>query len=128
MKSSKRRPPAFTDAGPSASGTPVQLQIRRIIFEKFNDTEARFNNDQILEEMRRGGGVGADCTVDDLEPFFEGVCKEGLVRNIAQNLTTIWFKLFERMEEIRCGSCGLAVHMGGAEPRVCPNPGCQKPI
>lgn len=107
---------------------PVQLQIRKIIFDNFNNVDARFNNDEIFELLRHNGDVDMDWTIDDLESFFSEICDSGLVRNIAQNFTTMWFKLFEPVEQIRCGSCNLDVHLGGAEERSCPNPGCNAVI
>ena len=105
--------------------TPPGLEIRRVIFERFNDIEARFNNDEILDILRQGGDT--DRTIDELEPYFEEICRQGLVRNIAQNLTTMWFKLFEPMRKIHCNACGLDVHLGGGE-EICPNPGCKKAV
>jgi len=29
--------------------TPIELQIRKIIFEKFNDVDSKFSNDEIFE-------------------------------------------------------------------------------
>ncbi|ABK77971.1 hypothetical protein CENSYa_1348 [Cenarchaeum symbiosum A] len=111
----------------SAPGIPVQLQIRRIIFEHFNDTEARFTNDEVFDVLQKAEGAGG-MTIDDMEPFFTEICDRGLVRNIAQNFTTIWFKLFEPVAAAKCGKCGNEVHLGGAEERTCPNPGCGAPV
>lgn len=113
------------DSGtPDASDAPLQLHIRRIIFEKFNDPDLRFTNDQILEELRKGGIVDASCDSCDVEPEFELVCSSGLARNIAQNFNTIWLKLFDVLEEVRCGMCSRTIHVAASEERKCPNPDC----
>ena len=104
--------------------TPIPLQIRRIIFERFNDVEARFTNDEIFEIIKKNGDVDSGWSIDDMEPFFEGICGGGLARNIAQNLTTIWFKLFEPVSALHCKACGFDVHLGAGEARACPNPRC----
>ena len=40
----------MSDFSPS---TPIQIQIRKIIYEKFNDTELRFTNDEIFEIIKK---------------------------------------------------------------------------
>ncbi|RNJ75402.1 MAG: hypothetical protein EB830_06130 [Nitrosopumilus sp. H13] len=108
-----------------APGVPVELQIRRIIFEKFNDVEARFTNDEIFQIMQESGGVDPAWKIDDVEPFFEEICRSGMARNIAQNFTTVWLKLFSPVRRIHCGSCDTDVHLGESEEQTCPNPACR---
>ena len=108
--------------------TPLQLQIRKIIFEKFNDVDTRFTNDEIFEVIKQNGDIDKDWIIDDLEPFFNEICDKELVRNIAQNFTTMWFKLFEPMQQLHCNSCNLDVHLGNAEEKICPNPACKAAI
>jgi len=105
---------------------PIPLQIRRIIFEDYNDEDGKFNNDEIFESIRRGGDVDPDWIIDDLEPAINGLCDSGAARNIAQNFTTIWLKLSERLERAHCGSCGNDVFMGASEERICP--GCKSTL
>ena len=104
---------------------PIQLQIRKVIFEKFNDPDLRFTNDEILDVMRAGDDVYDTC---DVEHEFESLCKSGLARNIAQNFNTIWLKLFDVVDETRCDSCSRTIHLGRAEERRCPNPKCGVPL
>ena len=104
--------------------TPVALQIRRIIFERFNDTDAIFTNDSIFEILGEGGDIDPSWIVDDIEPFINGICDSGLARNVAQNFTTIHLKLFDAVEKVRCNACGQDVFVGMSEDRVCPNPPC----
>jgi hypothetical protein len=108
----------------SISNTAIPLEIRRVIFEKFNDTNTRFTNDEILEILK-GNGLDGSITIDDVEPFFNQLRDDGLIRQIAQNFTTNWYKLFDVVEKIKCNSCNKEVYLGKLEPRVCPNSECK---
>ena len=114
--------------GDFTPSTPIPLQIRKIIFENFNDTELRFNNDQIFEIIQKNGDIDESWTIDDMEPYFNEICDKELVRNIAQNFTTIWFKLFSPMEKLHCNTCNNDIFLGEAEERKCPNPSCNASI
>lgn len=107
---------------------PIPLQIRQIIFERFNDVDARFTNDEIFEILVKNGDIEPSLMIDDVESMFNDMCNAGLARNIAQNFTTIWLKLFDSMDSIHCNSCNLDVHVGRSEDRTCPNPVCGAPI
>ena len=107
---------------------PIALQIRKIIFEKFNDTDIRFTNDEIFEILKQNGDVDSSWIVDDVESFFNDICDSGLARNIAQNFTTIWLKLFDPLEKLHCNSCSQEVYLGASEDRVCPNPSCESSL
>jgi len=106
----------------------IQDQIRKIIYEKFNDTELRFTNDEIFEIIKNNGDVDKSWTIDDMEKYFQEICDSGLVRNIAQNFTTIWFKLFESVEMIQCKSCNKEIYLGKTEARICTNSDCKSSI
>ena len=106
----------------------IQDQIRKIIFEKFNDVEVRFTNDEIFEIIKNNGDIDKNWTIDDVEKYFQEICDSGLVRNIAQNFTTIWFKLFEPVEKIQCKSCNQEIYLGKAEDRTCTNSECRASI
>ncbi len=108
--------------------TPIQIQIRKIIFEKFNDPEVRFTNDEIFELIKKNGDIDQSWIIDDMEPFFQEICDSGLTRNIAQDFTTIWLKLFDNLEKLHCDSCNNDVYLGKSEDRVCPNPDCKATI
>ena len=107
---------------------PVVLQIRKIIFEKFNDVETRFTNDEIFELLKENGDIDSSWIIDDVESFFKEICDSGLTRNIAQNLTTIWLKIFEPVEKLHCNTCNQDVYLGKSEERTCPNPSCKSSI
>ncbi|MDH2908103.1 MAG: hypothetical protein PXX83_08425 [Candidatus Nitrosotalea sp.] len=111
----------------SISNTALPLQIRKTIFEKFNDTNVRFTNDEILE-LLKNNGLDSSVTIDDVEQYFNQLRDAGLIRQIAQNFTTNWYKLFDVVEEIKCNSCNREIYLGKLEPRVCPNSECKAAI
>lgn len=102
----------------------ISLQIRKIIFEKFNNTDLRFTNDEIFEILQ-GMGIDGSITIDDMEPYFKQLHDEGLIRPIAQNFTTQWYKLFDLVERHSCKSCNREIYLGKLEPKVCLNPQCK---
>ena len=108
--------------------TPIALQIRKIIFEKYNDVDTKFTNDEIFEIIQKNGDIDKSWIIDDLEPFFKDICDSGLARNIAQNFTTIWMKLFDPVEKIQCNACNHDVYLGVSEERLCPNPNCKSSL
>ncbi|MGI0018098.1 MAG: hypothetical protein ACREA1_05275 [Nitrosotalea sp.] len=111
----------------SASNVAIPLQIRKIIFEKFNDTNLRFTNDEIFEVLKTNG-LESSVTIDDVEQYFNQLRDGGLIRQIAQNFTTNYYKLFDAVEKIKCNSCNQEVYLGKMEPRVCPNSECKATI
>jgi len=108
--------------------TPIQLQIRKIIFENHNDVDEKFTNDEIFEQIKQNGDLDPSWIIDDIESYFMDICNSGLARNIAQNFTTIWLKLFDPMEKHHCSACNLDVYLGVSEKRICPNPFCKSSI
>ena len=104
--------------------SPITTQIRKIIFENFNDVDLRFNNDQIFEILKQNENIDTSCTIDDVEVFFKELCDTSILRNIAQNFTTQWFKLFEQIEKIQCPSCKKESYLTSSENKVCQNTSC----
>ena len=104
---------------------PISLQIRKIIFEKFNDINTKFTNDNIFEILKSEGDINPSWIIDDTEYLFNDLCDSGLVRNIAQNFTTIFLKLFDPIEKLLCDSCSHDIYLGATEERVCPNSSCK---
>ena len=100
------------------------LQIRQIIFENFNEIDLRFNNDQVYDLLKKTENFDQSQTIDDLESDFKKLEDDGLVRCIAQNFTTRWFKIFDGVEKIYCGTCNTDIHLGKEESRICPNSDC----
>lgn len=110
--------------GSFSPNTPIQLQIRKIIFDKYNDVDTKFTNDEIFETIKQGGDFDSSWIIDDLEPYINEICDSGLVRNIAQNFTTIWLKLFNPIKKLHCDSCNNDIYLGESEKQECPNPSC----
>ena len=100
------------------------LQIRKIIFENFNEIDLRFNNDEIYELLKKNDNFDQSQTIDDLANDFKKIEDDGLVRCIAQNFTTKWFKLYEKMEQLNCSSCNGVVFLGNDESKICYNDEC----
>ena len=107
---------------------PLELQIRKIIFEKFNDIDIKFTNDDIFELLKSEGDINPSWIIDDTESLFNDLCDSGLTRNIAQNFTTIFLKLFDPVEKFRCNSCNNDIFLGATEERICPNSSCKSSI
>ena len=108
--------------------TPIPLQIRKIIFEKFNDVDSIFTNDAIFEILKENGDIDPSWIIDDLEPSINEICDSGLARNVAQNFTTIHLKLFDSVEKLQCNSCNQEIYLATSEERICPNPSCKASI
>ena len=87
------------------------LQIRQIIFDNFNETDLRFNNDEIFELLKKNQNFDQSQSIDDLESDFQKLEDDGLVRCIAQNFTTKWFKLFDTVEKLLCNSCKTEIFL-----------------
>ena len=108
--------------------TPIELQIRKIIFEKFNDVDTKFTNDEIFEILKSEGDIDPSWIIDDTESLFHDLCDSGLVRNIAQNFTTIFLKLFDPVEKFHCDACNNDIFLGTSEERLCPSYSCKSTI
>jgi len=108
--------------------TPIVLQIRKIIFEKFNDVDTKFTNDEIFEILKENNDIDPSWIIDDVESFFNEICDSGLARNIAQNFTTIWLKLFDPVAKLHCNACNQDAYLGTSEKRICSNPSCKSSI
>ena len=111
-----------------APSIPIELQIRKIIFEKFNDVDTKFTNDDIFEILKSEGDMDPSWIIDDTESLFNDICDSRLVRSIAQNFTTIFLKLFDPVEKFHCDSCNYDVYLGTSEERICPNSSCKSTI
>ena len=107
---------------------PIVLQIRKIIFEKYNDVDTKFTNDDIFAMIKTNGDLDPSWIIDDIESFFNELCDSGLARNIAQNFTTMYLKLFDPLEKLHCNACDNDIHLGPSEERKCPNPSCKSSI
>lgn len=104
------------------------LQIRKTIFEKFNNPDTRFTNDEVFAELQKNDNIDKSLVIDDMEQYFSVLCDAGLMRNIAQNFTTQWFKLFDPLEKITCPSCNAEIHINKSEEKNCPVSSCKAAI
>jgi hypothetical protein len=108
-------------------GNPtIPLQIRKIIFEQYNNPDVRFTNDEVFAILQKSGAIDKSITIDDLESHFTELCNAGVMRNIAQNFTTQWFKLFDTLGSTKCSSCQNEIYINKSEEKNCPN--CNSPI
>ena len=111
-----------------ADSSPITTDIRKVIFENFNDVDLRFNNDQIFKILKQNEVVEQSLTIDDVEVYFKELCDTEILRNIAQNFTTQWFKLFELIEKVQCSSCKKESYIISSENRICQNSSCGSSI
>ena len=102
----------------------ITTSIRKVIFENFNDVNLKFNNDQIFEILKQNQMIDPSLTIDDMEVHFKELGDTEILRNIAQNFTTQWFKLFEPIEKIQCISCKKESYIISSENRICQNSSC----
>ena len=102
----------------------ITTSIRKVIFENFNDVNLKFNNDQIFEILKQNEKIDPSLTIDDMEVHFKELGDAEILRNIAQNFTTQWFKLFEPIEKIQCSSCKKESYIISSEDRICQNSSC----
>jgi len=107
---------------------PITTSIRRVIFENFNDVDLRFNNDQIFEILKQHKMIDQSLTIDAMEVHFKELCDTENMRNIAQNFTTQWFKLFESIKKVQCDSCKKESYITQSENRTCQNSSCGSTI
>ena len=109
---------------------PITTNIRKVIFENFNDIDLKFNNDQIFQILKDTGKLTIENEPEDgwknydMDVYFKELCDTEILRNIAQNFTTQWFKLFEPIEKIQCNSCKKESYFVSSENRICQNPSC----
>ena len=103
---------------------PITTSIRKVIFENYNDVDLKFNNDQVFKILKQNEKIDLSLTINDMEVYFKELCDAEILRNIGQNLTTQWFKLFELIEKIQCSSCKKESYIISSENRICQNSSC----
>ena len=103
---------------------PITTSIRKVIFENYNDVDLKFNNDQVFEILKQNEKIDPSLTTIDMEVYFKKLCDAEILRNIAQNFNTQWFKLFEPIEKIQCSSCKKESYIISSENRICQNSSC----
>lgn len=95
--------------------------IRKIIFDKFNNVDVRFSNDEILAFLNT---IDRYKTVDDVLDFEDQLLemeKSGLLRPIAQNFNTRYYRLWNILEPTICKVCGFNAYFSREEEgKLCP--------
>ena len=95
--------------------------IRKIIFDNFNDVDTRFSNDEILGFLNNIDRYKALDDVLDFEDQLLEMEKSGLLRPIAQNFNTRYYRLWNILEPMICKVCGLTTYFSqGEEGKICP--------
>lgn len=98
--------------------------IRKIIFDNFNDTDTRFSNDEMLGLLNQ---IDQYKTLDDVLDFEDVLLdmeKSGMLRPIAQNFNTRYYRLWNALEPATCKACGLSTYFApNEEGKACPKCG-----
>ena len=100
------------------------LDIRKIIFDNFNDTDVRFSNDDILQYLNsQEKYMRMDLDVLDFEDVLLDMESSGLLRAIAQNFNTRYYRIWSPLAEIKCKDCGFSSYFASEseETKLCPN-------
>ena len=107
-----------------SAATKISSQdIRKIIAENFNDTDVRFSNDDVLGHLTHlDRYTTMDLDVLDLEDTLLEMEKSGLLRPIAQNFNTRYYRLWGTLEHAACKSCGTTSYFSPVEDeKLCPH-------
>ncbi len=95
--------------------------IRKIIFDNFNDADTRFSNDDILSYLTQIDRYRALDDVLEFEDQLLEMEKSGLLRPIAQNFNTRYYRLWNTLEPLICKSCNFVAYFAQAEEdKSCP--------
>ena len=100
----------------SATTKVSRHEIRKILFDNYNNTDVRFSNEEILEQLNQVDhhrGISLD--VLDLEDVLLEMEKSGLLRPIAQNFNTRYYRLWNTLEPVTCKDCSLASYFSTSE-------------
>lgn len=97
--------------------------IRRIIFENFNDTDLRFSNDDILAYLNKAEKYkGLQLDVLDFEDLLLDMETSGMLRPIAQNFNTRYYRLWDYVKQGTCTACGKETYfVPSEEKKICPH-------
>jgi predicted Zn-ribbon and HTH transcriptional regulator len=95
--------------------------IRKIIFDNFNDTDTRISNDEILGYLNQIDKYKTLDDVLDFEDVLLGMEKSGMLRPIAQNFNTRYYRLWSTLEPATCKGCGFSTYFApNEEGKACP--------
>lgn len=104
--------------------TKVSRQdIRKIIFDNYNDTDVRFSNDEILTHLVEEERYRAmELDVLDFEDVLLEMEASGMLRPIAQNFNTRYYRLWGQVEQTSCKACGKTTYfVPSEEGKTCPH-------
>ena len=95
--------------------------VRKIIFDNFNDIDVRFSNDEILGLLSQIDRYKALDDVLAFEDVLLDMEKSGMLRPIAQNFNTRYYRLWNTLGPATCKACGLATYFApNEEGKACP--------
>lgn len=98
--------------------------IRKIIFDNFNDTDVRFSNDEMLGYLNQMDQHKALDDVLDFEDVLLDMEKSGMLRPIAQNFNTRYYRLWNTLALVTCKACGSSTYFApNEEDKACPQCG-----
>ena len=96
--------------------------IRKIIFDNFNDTDARFSNDEILEHLNQIDKYKIVDDVLDFENVLLEMERSGALRPIAQNFNTRYYRLWNTFDSVTCKACNSITYFTtNEESKICPH-------
>jgi hypothetical protein len=104
--------------------TKVSRQdIRKIIFDNYNETDVRFSNDEILAHLNEQNNYREmDLDVLDFEDVLLEMEGSGMLRPIAQNFNTRYYRLCGPLEQTSCKACGRPTYFASSEEeKKCPH-------
>jgi predicted Zn-ribbon and HTH transcriptional regulator len=105
----------------SAAPKVSSHDIRKIIFDNFNDTDTRFSNDDILIYLSQMDRYKTLDDVLDFEDQLLAMEKSGLLRPIAQNFNTRYYRLWNTLVPLICKSCNFVAYFAQTEEgKSCP--------
>jgi|ERR671931_20003 hypothetical protein len=100
--------------------------IRKIIFDNFNDTDVRFSNEEILGCLNQ---IEKYKTLDDVLDFEDVLLdleKSGMLRPIAQNFNTRYYRLWNTLAPAACKACRSSTYFApNEEGKACPQCGAK---
>lgn len=94
--------------------------IRKIIFQNLNDTDIRFSNDEILDFLKSIDSYEGLDDVLEIEDNLLEMEKSGMLRPIAQNFNTRYYRLWNVLEQSSCKECSSVCYFSpNEEAKVC---------
>jgi hypothetical protein len=111
----------------SATSKVSRQDIRKIIFDNYNDTDVRFSNDEILDHLNEDERYRSmQLDVLDFEEILLELEASRMLRPIAQNFNTRYYRLWETVEGTTCKGCGSSAYFASSEEeKKCPNCGAK---